>query len=152
MEKSKKKACGLCGSTTKKLTKTECCKNWICDDADQYVLFSYAKNSCHRNHDRYTLCSTHKTEGHAGRWQDCKKCKEEMSLEMYSYYGTNKYNFEKLENAPKIMIKCETCDFESNDVEDFAGSSSKGNEKEKWYCRNEECMKAFQPFSLSKSV
>lgn len=33
------KQCGLCGST-KNLTKTECCGNWICDDEDEYVLFS----------------------------------------------------------------------------------------------------------------
>lgn len=46
--------CGLCGKT-KKLTKTECCDNWICDDEDQYRLFSFAHNSCRRNHRRYTL-------------------------------------------------------------------------------------------------
>ena len=58
--------CGLRGATTN-LTKTECCGNWICDDEDQYVLFSYARNSCYRNHDRYTLCrpliSTRDTRG-----------------------------------------------------------------------------------------
>ena len=32
-------------------TDTPCCNNWICDDEDQYVLFSYAHNSCYRNHD-----------------------------------------------------------------------------------------------------
>jgi hypothetical protein len=46
--------CGLCGET-KKLTRTLCCVNLICDDEDKYVMFSYARNSCHRNHDRYTL-------------------------------------------------------------------------------------------------
>ena len=34
-----------CGATDN-LTKTECCGQWICDDEDQYVLFSYAHNSC----------------------------------------------------------------------------------------------------------
>jgi hypothetical protein len=42
-----KPRCGLCGKT-KKLTKTECCGEWICDDEDKYVLFSYARNSCYR--------------------------------------------------------------------------------------------------------
>jgi len=42
--------CGLCGKK-RKLTRTECCGQWICDDEDQYVLFSYAQNSCYRNHD-----------------------------------------------------------------------------------------------------
>ncbi len=88
--------CGLCGSTTKPLTRTPCCGQWICDDADQYVLFSYARNSCYRNHDRYTLCSYHYHEGHAGRWQDCGECRESFETEIYVYYGSNEYNFEKL--------------------------------------------------------
>lgn len=48
--------CGLCGKK-KNLTKTDCCGNWICDDEHKYVIFSYARNSCHRNHNRYTLCA-----------------------------------------------------------------------------------------------
>ena len=35
--------CGLCGKSGK-LIKTECCGQWICDDEDKYVLFSYARN------------------------------------------------------------------------------------------------------------
>jgi len=63
-----KAKCGLCGKT-KKLMKTECCDNWICDDYDQYVMFSFARNSCARNHDRYTLCGYHYHEGHQGDWE-----------------------------------------------------------------------------------
>jgi len=62
--------CGLCGKTGR-LTRTECCGKWICDDADEYVMFSYARNSCYRNHDRFTLCGYHHTEGHAGDWKEC---------------------------------------------------------------------------------
>lgn len=98
--RSKRRRCGLCGSTTKPLTRTSCCGNWICDDEDRYVLFSFATNSCHRNHDRYTLCSSHYHERHKGRWQDCKKCRENFETEMYVWYGTNEYNFEKLANPP----------------------------------------------------
>ena len=36
------KKCGLCGKTSR-LTKTACCGNWICDDEDKYVMFSYAR-------------------------------------------------------------------------------------------------------------
>jgi SWIM/SEC-C metal-binding protein len=50
--------CALCGSTTN-LIRTECCGQWICDDEKNYELFSYARNSCHRNHRRYTLCGIH---------------------------------------------------------------------------------------------
>jgi hypothetical protein len=84
MVKIKKKSCGLCGAT-KNLTKTECCNNFICDDEDKYVLFSFATNSCHRNHRRYTLCSTHYYAKHKGKWQECKKCKDEYSIENYVY-------------------------------------------------------------------
>jgi hypothetical protein len=101
--------CGLCGNT-KKLTRTECCGQWICNDEDQYVLFSYARNSCHRNHNRYTLCSHHHNEGHTGSWKDCAQCRTDFETENYVYYGTNEYNFEKLENPPAYEpTKCSQC-------------------------------------------
>jgi hypothetical protein len=101
--------CGLCGATDN-LTKTECCGQWICDDEDQYVLFSYADNSCHRNHRRFTLCGNHFEEGHEGKWQDCAECRKDCPTEMYVYYGTNEYNFEKLTNPPKYEpTLCSQC-------------------------------------------
>jgi hypothetical protein len=101
--------CGLCGKTGR-LTKTECCGNWICDDEDKYVLFSFARNSCHRNHRRFTLCGHHYDEGHSGRWQNCKECREAFEAEMYAYYGTNEYNFEKLPDPPKYEpTRCSKC-------------------------------------------
>ncbi|ODS40165.1 MAG: hypothetical protein A7315_09365 [Candidatus Altiarchaeales archaeon WOR_SM1_79] len=102
--------CGLCGKTTN-LTKTECCDRWICDDEDQYVLFSYARNNCHRNHMRYTLCGYHHGEEHPGDWKNCSKCKDEIhEAEMYVYFGTNEYNFEILENPPEYgPTRCAKC-------------------------------------------
>lgn len=103
--------CGLCGKTAN-LTRTECCGHWICDDEHMYRLFSYARNSCHRNHRRYTLCGFHHCEGHEGRWQDCPNCRAafEDQLEMYVYYGTNEYNFEKLPNPPSFEpTHCSQC-------------------------------------------
>ena len=101
--------CGLCGKT-KNLTRTECCGNWICDDEHKYVMFSYARNSCHRNHSRFTLCGAHYSEGHKGKWQDCPKCRKMFKTEMYVWYGTNEYNFEKLENPPSYEpTKCAGC-------------------------------------------
>ncbi len=108
-KKSTGPKCGLCGKTTK-LTKTECCHQWICDDEDQYVLFSYARNSCFRNHRRYTLCSHHHSEGHSGDWLTCPECKEDFETEMYVYYGTNEHNFEKMENPPDYEpTRCSKC-------------------------------------------
>ncbi|NLF31434.1 MAG: hypothetical protein GX591_11190 [Planctomycetes bacterium] len=92
-------ACGLCGNT-ENLMRTDCCGNWICNDEHKYVLFSYEPNSCHRNHRRQTLCAFHYAEGHEGRWQDCPRCRDAFETEMYVWYGTNEYNFEKLPNPP----------------------------------------------------
>jgi hypothetical protein len=104
-----KHRCGLCGKTGK-LTKTECCGNWICDDEDKYVPFSYARNSCSRNHRNYTLCGFHHAEEHPGNWKDCPECREQFPVEMYVWHGTNDYNFEKLENPPSYEpTKCSVC-------------------------------------------
>lgn len=110
MGKNPDKKCGLCGKT-KKLAKTKCCNRWICDDEGNYVMFSYARNSCSRNHRRYTLCGFHHSEEHEGEWQDCKTCREGFETEMYVYYGTNEYNFEKLPNPPSFEpTRCADCD------------------------------------------
>ena len=127
-----KPSCGLCGKKTK-LTQTECCGNWICDDADKYVMFSYARNSCYRNHDRYTLCSYHHNEGHKGHWKDCEECKQSFKTEIYVWYGTNEYNFEVLDNPPAYEpTKCSTCGIIINLGTD--GYSTRGDQ---FWC--EEC-------------
>jgi hypothetical protein len=127
-----KPRCGLCGKT-KKLMKTECCNQWICDDEDKYVTFSYARNSCSRNHRRFTLCGYHYTEGHKGSWKDCPICRNGFETEMYVYYGTNGYNFEKLENPPAYLpTKCARCGVVIS--LGYDGYSVKGN---KYFC--EEC-------------
>ena len=101
--------CGLCGKT-KNIVQAECCGNWICDDEHKYVLFSYARTSCSRNHRRFTLCGYHYTEEHRRSWKDCQKCRDSFQTEMYVWYGTNENNFEKLENPPAYEpTKCSTC-------------------------------------------
>jgi len=102
---------GLCGKQGP-LTRTWCCERVICDDTDQYQLFSYSNVSCYRNHSRYTLCGFHHNinEGHASTWHDCQKCKEDIGdLETYVADGTSQFNFidEKLVNPPTF----EPCDF-----------------------------------------
>jgi len=124
--RSERPRCGLCGKTGK-LTKTECCDNWICDDEDRYVLFSYARNSCYRNHRRFTLCGYHHGEGHPGHWKDCPQCREDIETEMYVDFGTNEYNFEKLENPPDYEpTRCAKCN--SVIVLSEGGYSMKGGE------------------------
>ncbi len=123
--------CGLCGKRGK-LTKTPCCEQWICDDEDKYELFSYARNSCDRNHDRYTLCSSHYHEEHKGDWQNCTECKESFETEMYVWYGTNEYNFEKLKNPPSFEpTKCAEC----NTIIKL-GDESYSRKGEQYFCSN----------------
>jgi hypothetical protein len=106
---STKPRCGLCGQT-KNLMQTACCGNWICDDHHKYVLFSYARNSCARNHDHYTLCAFHHQNGHQGHWKDCKVCRKSFATEIHVWYGTNEYNFEKLANPPHYEpTRCDGC-------------------------------------------
>lgn len=110
-EKNNKKEnrCGICGKT-EKIFRIECCNNWICDDYEKYAMFSYNTISCHRNHDRYTLCGYHFHEEHKGNWQNCDKCRSDINTEIYVWYGTNEHNFEKLKNVPKYEpTKCSKC-------------------------------------------
>jgi hypothetical protein len=101
--------CGLCGKS-KQLTRTVCCGNWICDDEENYVLFSYARNSCYRNHRNFTLCGYHHAEQHTGDWKACATCRGEFDTEDYVGFGTSEYNFEKLENPPAFEpTRCSTC-------------------------------------------
>jgi len=101
--------CGLCGKT-QNLTKTPCCGNWICNDGHKYVLFSFARNSCARNHMHFTLCGFHHNEGHHGNWKECAVCRESFQTEMYVWYGTNEYNFERLEKPPQYEpTYCAAC-------------------------------------------
>ena len=103
--------CFLCGKRSK-LIQADCCGKWICNDEHKYVAFSYARNSCHRNHSRFTLCAFHHGNEHEGDWQTCEKCKENFKdqMEMYVWYGTNEYNWETLPNPPSYepttCIKC----------------------------------------------
>jgi hypothetical protein len=100
----------LCGKAGK-LTKAPCCGHLICDDAANYVMFSFSRKSCLRNHQRYTLCGFHEAEQHSGgEWKTCEECRSAFETEMYVWYGTNEYNFEKLENPPTFEpTLCASC-------------------------------------------
>ncbi len=118
MPKTKKKTktratippCGLCGKSKKLRNKTECCGNWLCGDESEYVMFSYSRDICSRNHRRFTLCGSHHVEEHKGGWKTCKKCRDDFEPEMYVWYGMNEYNFEKLPNPPAFEpTHCSKC-------------------------------------------
>jgi hypothetical protein len=108
-EANDQRRCGLCGKS-KRLTRTPCCGNWICDDEHEYVPFSYERNSCFRNHTMHTICGVHHFQEHQGRWQDCSECRERDPLELFVHLATNEYNFEKLENPPSFEpTYCSAC-------------------------------------------
>ena len=73
-------------------------------------MFSYTRYSCFRNHHRYTLCAHHSAETHRGDWRECLRCRNDFETEMYVYYGTNEYNFVKLDNPPNYApTLCKQC-------------------------------------------
>jgi|GEM_PF-3131718 len=96
--------CGLCGKPGP-LARTECCHNLICDDEGAYL-----RNGCRTRHDRFTLCGFHASEAHAGAWSTCQKCRDEFETEIFVWYGTNQWNFVKLENPLSYRpTLCSTC-------------------------------------------
>ena len=122
-------ACELCGKRGR-VMRTECCGHVVCDDEDNYVMFSYARTSCARNHRRYTLCGYHFAERHHDRWQQCEKCLEGFEPEMVAWFGTNEFNFDKLENPPTFEpTLCSKCGRRIDLGND--GYSTKGGE---YYC------------------
>ena len=76
---------------------------------------TFLKNSCRRNHDKYTFCGQHSREKHIGDWKKCKICKNQNSDVDYTNLSTNNFNFEKL-NIQKKEIKCANCGFTSNEL------------------------------------
>lgn len=71
-------------------------------------------------------------EEHPGSWQECVACRNELQTEMYVYYGTNEYNFEKMKNPPEYEpTHCATCGAVINLGED--GYSERGDE---YWCQS----------------
>ena len=66
-----------------------------------------------------TLCGYHHAEGHVGEWSTCTKCRSSFETEMYVWYGTNAYNFEKLADPPSFEpTVCRKCGSRINLGED----------------------------------
>jgi hypothetical protein len=96
--------CGLCYRNFRdcwidkkcSLTKTDCCKKWICNDESARDMRSFSKDckdqfSCYKSHRKYSMCNFHYAEGHRGRWNNCATCRSEQS----DYDESNKewFNF-----------------------------------------------------------
>jgi hypothetical protein len=87
--------CFICGAGQDevKLGFTECCNASVCDNEEEYVMFSYSRDLCKRSHSRYTSCGFHHTEGHEGDWRVCSKCPNSgEGGNSRSWYATNGFN------------------------------------------------------------
>jgi hypothetical protein len=88
------------------LTQTECCQEWICDDAHTYERFSDARNRCYHTHGRLTRCGFRDPERHRGEWKTCTPCRDAFAVDL----GTNETHFERLENPPASKpTRCRVC-------------------------------------------
>ncbi|MEJ2445386.1 MAG: hypothetical protein P8Y42_18360 [Exilibacterium sp.] len=85
--------CRFCGDKSAPLVKTPCCNQWICCDTN-FVSID-GGGYCQEEHERFTLCYSHYIDGHAGSWQDCKKCRRFWSPSEYKAYTTHPKNTPK---------------------------------------------------------
>lgn len=96
--------CGLCGGRKPPFLITECCSRVVCCDHDNYVLMTYERNSCARNHSRYSMCSTHHNERHSGSWKTCQRCRGNYDPYDYYTYGTNSPDVPSRSNFPDDVL------------------------------------------------
>ena len=93
-------------------------------------MFTYARNSCWRNHHRYTICGSHYREGHGGDWKTCANCRDVLDTEDYVSNSTSIWNFldgGRLENPPKFdETKCSQCGVQVK--KSLSGYSMKGDD------------------------
>lgn len=100
-----RRMCGLCRARKPPFKYTECCRRVVCADEGNYVLMSYGRNSCSRNHNRYTNCSNHNQAGHAGRWQDCAACKNGYDEYDWWTFGSNPPDLAACCNFPDDVLQ-----------------------------------------------
>jgi len=92
-----KLSCFICGAggSEVKLGRTDCCNLPVCDNEEEYQMFSYSRDFCKRSHSRYTSCGFHHNNRHAGDWRECTKCDDELPQDtsgVRSWYSTNGFN------------------------------------------------------------
>lgn len=107
-----KPSCGVCGTTKTRIVRTECCGLWLCDNSEEYQLFSYSRAFCARSHSRYTLCGAHYAESHSGDWRSCATCSSAYDSANHMWYAFNGYNFTPGLPQPKgtpWTFPCEVC-------------------------------------------
>lgn len=87
-------ACFVCGATPDEVNIgfTECCNVPVCDNEEEYEMFSFSRDHCMRSHSRYTACAFHFNEGHTSNdWRTCGQCKNNFEQDgaARSWFSTN---------------------------------------------------------------
>lgn len=85
--------CRFCGDENAPLVKTPCCHQWICCDT-KFISFRGGRY-CQYEHERFSLCHFHFSEGHQGSWQTCEDCRKSWTPEQYKEYAENPINYPK---------------------------------------------------------
>jgi len=110
--------CKLCskGWNEVRLRRTSCCKQVVCDNEDEYQMFSYSRKFCNRSHNRYTLCGYHGHDQECKKNKDWRLCAECVKSDIPAsvadklWRGLNSYNIYPMlsQDVPKHSL-CETC-------------------------------------------
>lgn len=110
--------CKLCskGWSDVRLKRTYCCKQVVCNNEDEYQMFSYSRQFCNRSHSRYTLCGYHGNERECKKHRDwrlcteCVKCDDPTRVADKLWRGLNSYNIYPMlaKDVPRHSL-CETC-------------------------------------------
>lgn len=110
--------CKLCskGWSDVNLRRTNCCKQVVCNNDDEYQMFSYSRKFCNRSHDRYTLCGYHGNERECKNYRDwrlcneCVKCDDPIRVADKLWRGLNAYNIYPMlsKDVPRHSL-CDTC-------------------------------------------
>ena len=88
--------CRFCGRESVPLVKTPCCGHWICCDTD--FISIGGGGYCQNEHERFSLCYSHHSDGHKGSWQECELCKNFWSQDEYKEYTG-------FINTPRFLLK-----------------------------------------------
>lgn len=85
--------CRFCGEPAVPVVKTPCCHQWTC--CDTAVVSIHGGGRCQVEHERFSLCHSHYSDGHSGAWQTCQDCREFWTPAEYKAYAEHPINVPK---------------------------------------------------------
>ncbi len=82
--------CRFCGDKSSPLVKLRCCDRWVC--CDTAFVSIRGGGYCQFQHEHYSICHFHYNEGHQGRWQECKECRDFLGEEQFKLESKDSIN------------------------------------------------------------